>query len=219
MEMKALYSVNVQGYTPLLMHAVDERIFDALAAGETVVQPRPKDPVEIEEVCEAAIYRNAEGEIGLPTRMLWAALCEAGALVKYDAKRNISTRNGTLLPQLLTIGPDFLVFETEPVWRPDWRIVNRRTGPRRSEHLRIWRPKFETWGFKVDVEVFEREIDLARVKLLFALAGSRCGLGAFRAGFNGPIAHKQSEDPTPRVVRGHFGKFKTSGWNLRLAAA
>ena len=216
--MKVLYGIDIVGLTPLLTNAISPKVVEALVNDQTVAQPRPRTDEEVQAVCEAALYRNAEGQIGLPARLFWAALCEAGTLVQYDGKRKISTQNGTLLPQLLTIGPEFLVFQTEPIWRPFWNIVYRKTG-RRKERIKIWRPRFDCWAVRVDVEIFERQIDMERVKTLFYLAGRRCGVGAFRVGMGGAVKETLQENPNPKKPIGHFGKWEPRGWNLRIATA
>jgi len=177
--------VNIQcrGITPLLTNRMSESVLEGLRTKTkkpkaanigTTRTPR-------EEASEK-VYLHG-GKCALPGENLMACLICAGAFIRLDGKRMVSTAKSTLLPgfmSLLTpvimlVDPDSL--RKEAAWEPD---VRKGTNPNGGEAVAICRPRFDRWAFESQIEIDENEIGENAIRDLWDKAGRRIGLGDFR---------------------------------------
>lgn len=145
---------------------------------------------------EEKVYTHG-GEPIIPGENLMSCLIAAGVFVRLDAKRQISTGKGTLLPGLMTL-LDYVI----PIYVPDtkhpakWEAdVRQGRNPNGGEAVAICRPRFDAWSFSCRVEIDENEIGENAIRQLWDLAGKRIGLGDFRP-----------------ARKGIFGQFVVEKW-------
>ena len=184
--------------TPLLMDPMTEDTLESLRTGvrKDVARDRPAVDVAAEK-----IYRENgnKGKIGLPSEMLFSCLAAAGRNIK-NGKKQISTQTTTTIPDFLSIESIFLPLtnvaggKEEDSWKVDKRRGVLKQGGK-SIAVCIVRPRFEKWGFEVEITYDESKIDGTTVKSLFENAGSAQGLGSFRPNCKGP-----------------FGRFQVDSW-------
>jgi hypothetical protein len=161
-----LVKVKCRGTSPLLMKP------KAHSIGKTST-PR--------EDAEPKVYQH-EGRPIWPGENLMSCLIAAGVFVRLDAKRQVSTGKGTLLPGLMSM-LDFVLPLVDPdtgkpcVWEPD---IRKGTNPNGNEAVCIVRPRFDRWAFHVRVEIDDNEIGENTIRQLWDFAGKRIGLGDFR---------------------------------------
>jgi hypothetical protein len=124
--------------------------------------------------------------------MLMSSLIAAGQFVRLEGRRQISTAKSTTLPAFLTLLDSTLALPHQQ-WEVDMRGgVNPGAG---GGAVCIVRPRFDKWGFEVNVLIENEEIDEALIRELFDKAGVRMGLGDFRP-----------------ARKGTFGKFRVVCW-------
>jgi hypothetical protein len=198
---ETVVDVTVESISPMLQHAMTrETVEQVLIRGE---RP-PKDKTRpLLDIAKEGLYVGPNGEYGIPPNILFACLREAGRAVKFDGRKCISTADSTLLPSILSIeatipdGDGFIPFVGAPKWQVDVRRGNLE-GNGKNTAVGIVRPRFDNWSFKVRVVIAEEGgVTEQTVRSLFAIAGRRVGLGAFRPQKNGP-----------------FGRFRISGWTV-----
>jgi hypothetical protein len=123
-----------------------------------------------------------EGKPFWPGENLMSCLIAAGVFIRLDAKRQVSTGKGTILPGLMTM-LDFALPLVDPdtgtpcSWEPD---VRKGTNPNGNEAVCIVRPRFDRWAFRCRIEIDDAEIGENAIRQLWDLAGKRVGLGDFR---------------------------------------
>ncbi len=181
-----------QGISPILMNRMTDETLDSLITG--VRKPVQKDR-PFEEVAEEKIYRDEQGNTGVPSENLFACLAEAGRSVKLG-KKQISTASSTILPSFLSIEELFLPFIDDPEWVVDKRRGQSTNGANKVA-VGIIRPKFLDWKFGVTLEIDESEASPDTVRELLAKAGKSIGLGDFRPAKKGP-----------------FGRFEVASWKV-----
>lgn len=181
-----------QGISPILMNRMTEETLDSLITG--VRKPIKKDR-PFEEVAGEKIYRDEQGNAGIPSENLFACLAEAGRSVKLG-KKQISTASSTILPSFLSIEELFLPFIDDPGWVVDKRRGQMTNGGSKIA-VGIIRPKFLDWKFGVTLEIDDSEASPDTVQELLAKAGKSIGLGDFRPAKKGP-----------------FGRFEVASWKI-----
>lgn len=150
--------------------------------------PQMAPRTSMEEFAKEKIHYNPEGHPCVTHEMLLAALINAGVFIRMDKKRQLSTRDSTLLPGLLE-----LEGESWPLLKPGkdgeeakwgfapWRFEMRKgTNPNGGEAVCIVRPIFPEWAIVVTVQIDIGELAEDTYRKLFDLAGKRIGLGDFR---------------------------------------
>jgi len=193
--------VTCEGISPIMLAPMTDKVIDAL---RNPANRKPKNPEStLESEAAEKLLADEKGRLGIPGFYLFACLREAGRHVKYESRKKISTRQETLLPSFLIIEEEFLVFSPPGNIKdkPDKRIwvVDKRAG-RPAPNLPtmpIIRPKFPKWGFEVNVDLDEKQVNETVLKSLFEFGGKRIGMGAFR--------------PTRR---GPFGRFEVTKWEV-----
>mgnify|MGYP001573822798 CR=1 FL=1 len=182
--------VRCEGVTPILFNRKPLELLQELWSKEkkakTASRPSPR------EHCERALYKTEKGECYIPGEMLMASLISAGSFVRLDGKRQISSAKSTVLPAFLTL-LDHQMILPDQRWEADLR---GGCNPNGGEAVAICRPRFDRWGFTVEILVEDSEIDEAKIRQLFDYAGTRMGLGDFRP-----------------QRKGIFGKFRVACWD------
>lgn len=183
-----------KGLRPLLMNpGNNDAILDNLRGGSGARKPKNRD-LSVYDEAAGKIYRDADGNVGIPTLNLFAALVEAGRDIQFAGKRNISTATSTKLYSFMNIREDFLPFMGKPTWIPDKR---RGTNPNGGEMVVIVRPRFDEWSFQATVDINEERAAPERAQQLFQEAGLGIGLCDFRPARRGP-----------------FGQFEVAEWKV-----
>jgi hypothetical protein len=192
---KELKSINVkcQGISPLLMNPMTDEILEGLRTG---VHTKIEKDAPAKKVAEKKIYKDEDGNIGIPALNLYSALMEAGRHEKLG-KKQISTTKSSLLPSFLWIEGEFLQFTNGTEWEVDKRRGVMDSGGKKTA-VCIVRPKFKDWEFTVNLTLDPNICDESLAKKLLIIAGNMIGLGDFR--------------PT---CRGPFGRFKVIEWNSK----
>jgi len=186
--------VELTGTSPLLVNRMTDEQLLALHTKEKRKFKAPKDPRD--EAAEK-VYQTREGRPYLPTENLMACFISAGQYIKLDGKRQMSTKQSTLLPGFLTIEDPYLPLITGKTRAAASWEVDMRQGrnPNGGEAVCIIRPRFDRWAVTASLLVDTDSIAEQVIRELVDIAGSRIGLCDFRP-----------------QRRGIFGKFKVTNW-------
>lgn len=184
------------GITPIMFDPMPEQVVQ-----DTLIDGRRDPPIKDISKWKRAggkFYEDPEGlgRIGMPTENLHACLREAGRKVKYDARSNITTGEGSVLPEFLTIEDTWIALtdldskhkdengKMQP-WKPDVRRGQMKQGGKKTA-CGVTRPKVENWGFNFRVIMdLNTPVTPATVKRLVVGAGKRVGLCSFRPACKG----------------------------------
>lgn len=180
-------TIQCRGLSPMLMNPMTEETLDGLITG--VRKPPVKDRPMV-DVASERIYRDENGQMGIPTINLISALKGAGRAVK-NGKKAISTAATTTMFSFLEFPDEFIPFDNldakgEIPWKMDKRRGVMKNGAAQVA-VGIIRPKFDVWGFTIKVNLNEKLIREETVKAMFVEAGTNMGLGDFRPSKNGPF--------------------------------
>lgn len=186
--------VELTGTSPLLVNRMTDEQLLALHTKEKRKFKAPKDPRE--EAAEK-VYQTRGGKPYLPTENLMACFISAGQYIKLDGKRQMSTKQSTLLPGFLTIEDPYLPLSTGKTRAAASWEVDMRQGrnPNGGEAVCIIRPRFDRWAVTASLLVDTDSIAEQVIRELVDIAGNRIGLCDFRP-----------------QRRGIFGKFKVTKW-------
>lgn len=181
--------VRCEGVTPILFNRKSPELLQRLWSPDKKAKTAPRPlPREHAEKC---LYTLPDGRHYVPGEMLMSSLIAAGAFVRLEGRRQISSAKSTTLPAFLTLLDSQLILSHQ-AWEVDMR---GGVNPNGNEAVCIVRPRFDKWGFEVSILIENEEIDEARIRELFDKAGSRMGLGDFRP-----------------QRKGIFGKFRVACW-------
>lgn len=195
-----LIQVKVRGTSPLLMNRMDESTLEGLRTKQKKAKNKEVGKVSTPREDAAPKVYLHEGSPVLPGENLMSCLIAAGVFIRLDAKRQVSTGKGTLLPGLMSL-LDFALPLVDPdtskpsVWEPD---VRKGTNPNGNEAVCICRPRFDRWSFRARIEIDDSEIGENAIRDLWDKAGRRIGLGDFRP-----------------ARKGIFGQFVVEEWNRK----
>lgn len=194
-------SVTIKGVQPLFENKMTDEELIALWTKEKPPQMAPRESME--DFAKKKIHYDPDGHPCVTHDMLLACLVEAGVFIRLDKKRQLSTRDSTLLPGLLD-----LEGESWPILKPGkdgeeaewglapWRFEMRKgVNPNGSEAVCIVRPLFPDWSIVPTVQIDTGELGEDTYRRLFDLAGKRIGLGDFRP-----------------ARKGRFGMFVVQCW-------
>lgn len=188
------YEVLFKGVTPLLMNRLTDEQLLALHSKERKKFKAPDIP---RATAEEKLYETRDGAPYMPTENLMACLIDAGMHVKLDGKRQMSTRQSTLLPGFLQIDDHYIPLldsseSASAVWEVDMR---QGRNPNGGEAVCIIRPRFDEWSMRVHFAMDTESLPETTYRSLIDIAGSRIGLGDFRP-----------------QRRGIFGRFRVDSW-------
>ena len=190
--------VTCRSLSPMLQNRMSDEVLAGLFNPANRPQPNPE--ASFEDVAKLKVYKDDDGNVGIPVENLFSCLVVAGRRVK-NGKKPISTAKTTLLPELITIRDSFLTFKGSPEW-----VVDKRRGVMenqgKSVAVCVVRPKFTAWEFDVETHFDKKMISEDTVRNLLTTAGSSVGLCDFRPAKRGP-----------------FGRFSIANWNAREIVA
>jgi hypothetical protein len=172
-----VYAIRIEGTAPLLMHAPNGLGEKKLAKG---VIP------SAEEECEAALYRNADGQIVVPAR------CIEGSFVKAGSSKVAAGQGKKTYKQFILAGTQ--VAPEEPLLISEkYTIDSRRCVIARAGIIRR-RPRFEKWAVEFDLKVFDpyllQEGMTTQLREILENAGALVGLLDYRPRFGRFIVTK-----------------------------
>ena len=169
-----------QGVTPLIL------------SGDPILVPKGVDALDYypmpfyggadaplpftEAQAKADHYQYEDGDYFIPGAAVWAALENAGRLVRFDGKHQITTGRMTRLGGLIKLEDEDCVIAVPDKKRP-W-ITDLAPGrtPSNPQPIQIARPRFDQWEFTAYVSIRTNKIDEMRVRELFDKAGTNYGL-------------------------------------------
>lgn len=190
-------AATIKGITPMLQDAMsEEQVINVLIRRQ---REQAKTDLSLREIAEVKLYLGPNSEFGITGDMMWACLREAGAYVKYDGRKMITTGESTRIAQFLELREDFIPFvdqEAAKLWKPDVRKGTLKTS---GTAVGIVRPKFPAnWMIKVPlVYTSGSPVPIEKVRTLFNEAGRLQGLAAFRPS-----------------CKGRFGMFEVVEWEV-----
>jgi hypothetical protein len=187
-----LIDITVKGITPLMLDRFHEGLLDkgpkSTNNGE---EPSPQ------EQAAAKLYVDDKGTAVFPADNLLSCIIDAGKFIKVG-KRQLSTRDTTIVTGFLSIVDTFLVIESAAGWRVDARgIVNQAT---KGRHV-CYRPIFDDWGFQFTIDLDMKECSDKTARELIDRAGKAIGVGVMRPS-----------------RKGRYGMFKVQHWAEKKAS-
>jgi hypothetical protein len=182
-----IIQVTIDGLTPVIF----DRFYNALLEGKTPGTTNKGEELPPIEQAKNRLYLDKKGNPYIPATYLLAAIIDAGRFIKIG-KRQLSTRDGTIVTSFLSlIGTEYPIVSREG-WRVDARgIINQATKAR----VMCYRPLFDDWrvSFGIDLDTAEAKPSTARE--LVDRAGRAIGIGVMRPSRKGP-----------------YGQFKVVEW-------
>lgn len=182
-----LISVTIEGITPVL--------FDRFHEGLLIKGPKSTGRGEEDsprEEAERKLYTDDGGIPVFPADNLLSCVIDAGKFIKVG-KRQLSTRDTTIVTSFLSIPEQFLPIRSKEGWRVDSRgIVNQATKGRHICH----RPIFDDWAFDFTLDIDTAEVTEKTVRELIDRAGKQIGIGVMRPS-----------------RKGRYGMFKVVCWD------
>ncbi len=186
--MATIVRIRCEGTKPFMPEPMSDETLEMLRKGTRGSSKKPDDP---QKEADAKLYRDGAGNITIPVDNFWACLAEAGALVSYKGKRNLSNSEESLLPGVLNVQGDFLKFTDGDGYRVDKRRGRLDNGTA----VCIVRPRFDKWGFEATLEIEDKFVDPDKIKELVETAGRFKGMGGHRK-------------------KGRFGRFELVEWHV-----
>lgn len=175
------FVATISGLTPLLMH----RWSEANETEETTrtVHIERHDP---RQEAEKACYRREDGSVYLPGTAIARMLREAGGAHKQRGSRKSLK---FIIPAAVIVLDDQIILKNangEPLrnFEVDSRPV---TIPATKGRIMRHRPRFNTWGAEVSLEIDPSMIASDMVLQLLTEGGTRIGVGDFRPERGGPF--------------------------------
>lgn len=166
-------NVTIMGKTPIMFNRLTpeqlERIRDKVRA------PPAAEKLSKEEEAKQKLYMVDDKPV-LPVENIMACLIEAGRFVKYEGKKQISTRTDTVLPSFLIFEDPYFEIKSEAGWSVDFRAGKNAAG----QVVALCRPRFDDWKITLSIQIDTNEIGESKIKELFEIAGKRIGLCEFR---------------------------------------
>jgi len=206
----------IHGTSPMMMNRVPDHVLMAMALGTPQRSKAKKGLAKsADDVAEEHLYRFGPEKsryVGLPLKNLFSALIAAGRQVRLDGKKQLSTKDSTLLTGVLMLETDIESTEEPHVKliRPEttspkesWGTVDwvpnvmRGRNPNGGEMVAICRPLIPEWAIRVKAVCDEDFMDISRYRELFDICGRFVGLCEYRP-----------------ERKGQFGKFRIDEWKI-----
>jgi hypothetical protein len=180
------FRITLKGIAPMLQNRMG---MDELLGLLDKTKKKSKSAARpsLEDEAARRVHFNGDGNPCVPRQMLMGSLINAGVFIRLDQKRQLSTKESSLLPGLL-----FLEDESFPLLLPGdgdeatwgfspWRYeVRQGRNPNGGEAVCIVRPLFEKWAISITATLDTDELAEDTFLRLFTLAGTRIGIGDFR---------------------------------------
>jgi len=187
----------VKGVSPLLMNPMPEGVLLNLRdkkkkakSAQATVTPR--------EEAGTKVYQTAEGKPYVPAKWLMSALIVSGRYSRLDGKRQMSTKDSSLVPGMVQIDEMLFPLRTEGGKMAKWEVdLQQGRNPNGGEAVCIVRPRFDDWCFTATIFVDTSQINEDSYRELVDRALDKVGLGDFRP-----------------AKRGTFGRSVVASWKV-----
>lgn len=174
--------ITIQGVTALLCNRFCDEAAERATNGATVITNGGNCGTPREQA-EKKLYLNADDQPTIPQPNLLRCLIDGGRYFKAG-KKQITTKNESLLYACLDIEGAEIPIEHREAWRVDTRPVRiPSTGGRILTH----RPIFDDWELSFTVDLDNDMIDVRLLRDIVDASGKRIGLGDFRPATKGPF--------------------------------
>lgn len=174
--------ITIQGVTALLCNRFCDEAAERATNGATVITNGGNRGTPREQA-EKKLYLNADDQPTIPQPNLLRCLIDGGRYFKAG-KKQITTKNESLLYACLDIEGAEIPIEHREAWRVDTRPVRiPSTGGRILTH----RPIFDDWELSFTVDLDNDMIDVRLLRDIVDASGKRIGLGDFRPATKGPF--------------------------------
>ena len=186
-------SVVIQGTTPILFNRMGPEALINLR----IKKKQPKGAVaefDASKEAEGKLYMGKDGKPYLPAQMLLACLIGGGRYCRLEGKRQMSTKDSSLVPGFLAIHTPQMTIKSESGWRVD---IQQGRNPNGGEAVCIVRPAFDQWEIAAEFAVDDEQVGEQQVRQLFDISLGQVGLGDFRP-----------------QRKGYFGMSKVKHWKL-----
>jgi hypothetical protein len=181
-----IIEITVQSVTPLMLDRFHEGLL--IDGPNTTNSGEELSPLE---QAKGKLYLDDIGVPVFPCDNLLSCIIDAGRFLKVG-RRQLSTRDETIVTSFLSISESFVVIKSKGGWRVDSRgIVNKAT---KGRHI-CNRPIFDDWGFTFTIDLDTKECTEKTARELIDRAGKAIGIGVMRPS-----------------RKGRYGQFKVLCW-------
>lgn len=187
----------LRGASPLLLNAMSHEALLGLR-NKTKPAKNASKPTPREEA-ESKLYRTPSGTPCVPGQNLYSSMIAAGCFVRLDGKRQVSTRNETLLPGFMMLEEMLLPLYIPGTDKPaQWEVdVAQGRNPNGGEAVCIVRPRFDAWEIRPTFQVDLNEFTMEQARRLVDISSNRIGLC----------------DRRPQK-KGTFGRYQVFQWDV-----
>jgi len=160
-----IYNIKIKGIRPLLMHSPDSMINDGKEKSRSGV------PIDSKEECKKSLYKDSEGNLCIPSRVIKASLIKASTSYKVPGRGKKTFKD--FVKSGIVITPIDIPFKSK--WVVDIRtvVIQRARIPRA-------RPRFDNWELEFKAEITDPIIRGSELKQFIIDAGKYCGICDYR---------------------------------------
>jgi hypothetical protein len=175
------FIATISGLTPLLNHRWAEAQETEEATRAVHIERR--DPrTEAEKSC----YRQADGSIYFPGAAIARMLREAGVSHKQRGSRK--SLKYVIPAAVIVLDDQIMLRDANGDPMKDFEVDSRPvTIPATKGRIMRHRPRFNSWGAEISLEIDPQMIDADTVQQLLTEGGTRIGIGDFRPERGGPF--------------------------------
>jgi hypothetical protein len=211
------YRFELEGLSPLIMHADDVEWADAMEAARSAIKSGDKknfkggDDRCPPETWKGSLYVDDKA-VALPTENLRACLMKAGAKIELKGKltyksltqsailfddlyAQLECGGKTITRQIIDSIKGTFAEQADAAKKHGFRLLVKRASIGQAKHVRV-RPIFEKWKAAGTFTVVDEQITDELLNTLWGKAGLFVGVGDWRPG--------ASRSPGP------YGRFKTT---------
>ena len=182
--------ITIQGTTPLLCNRFTDPDQHKASGGSR--SSIANDATPAVEEAEESLYKDEEGNTGIPGPNVLRCFIDAGKFFKVGRSK-VTTQKSSLVTAAAGINEIFLPILSKSDWKVDTRPVRiPATGGRILRH----RACFDDWSLEMSLVLNEGIIAPKMFREIVDTAGTHIGLGDFRPDTKGP-----------------FGRFVVTAWN------
>jgi len=204
----------IRGQAPMIQNRVPMAVLLGLLTGEKPPKSK-KGSRTTDEIAEEHLYTFGEpGYVGLPLKNMLSCLVTAGRQVRLDGKKQLSTKDSTLLTGMLSLdSEDVGVAGDEPhaklltpadgspieKWgNVEWVTnIMRGRNPNGGEMVAICRPLITDWAFSLTAIFDDSYMAVDKLRECFDIGGRFVGLCEFRP-----------------ERKGSFGRYRIDQWEV-----
>jgi hypothetical protein len=194
--------ITLKGITAMFTNRMSKEALEGLR-DKTRKKPKCAAAPPAQEEAAKKVYRDHKGHAVIPRENLMACLIAAGQFIRLDGKRQLSTKDTSIVPGLLMIDEDYF-----PILKPgtgdesewglaEWKYDMRQgRNPNGEEAVCIVRPRWDEWALTFHCTIDTDELSEDAFRKLFDYAGRRVGLCDYRV-----------------IRKGFFGQFVVTRWD------